>query len=128
VPTGIHRPTSRISYVWVFAGVIALLMIVVTGYAFLRGGPGDRVPVFAEGTPPVVYVSSTPSPAPSAPPALAQSPSQSPSPSPSVSLPPGPPAKAGDFWGSTTGIPAAKNVLTVKVLNRTNGAYPDAKV
>jgi hypothetical protein len=40
------------------------------------------------------------------------------------------PTKTGapSFWGDTSGIPAAKNVLTVKVLNRTNGSYPDDKV
>jgi hypothetical protein len=35
---------------------------------------------------------------------------------------------AGDFWGSTADIPVAHNVLTVKVLNRTNGRYPDSQV
>ncbi len=49
--------------------------------------------------------------------------SPSPSPSPSSSTPP-----ADPFWGDTGSIPAAKNVLTVKVLNRTNGAYPDSQV
>jgi hypothetical protein len=38
------------------------------------------------------------------------------------------PAKSSSFWGSTADIPKAKNVLTVKVLNRTDGAYPDSKV
>ena len=33
-----------------------------------------------------------------------------------------------DFWGDTSGIPAAHNVLMVKVLNRTNGKYPDSQV
>ncbi|GAB2821772.1 hypothetical protein GCM10022221_19800 [Actinocorallia aurea] len=33
-----------------------------------------------------------------------------------------------DFWGDTSAIPAAANVLTVKVLNRTNGKYPDDQV
>ncbi len=42
-------------------------------------------------------------------------------------------AKAGDpppddFWGDTGSIPPAKNVLTLKVLNKTNGKYPDDKV
>ena len=32
------------------------------------------------------------------------------------------------FWGDTSGIPAAHNVLTVQVLNRTNGKYPDSQV
>ncbi|NJC72247.1 hypothetical protein HC031_21360 [Planosporangium thailandense] len=34
----------------------------------------------------------------------------------------------GSFWGDTSEIPAAQNVLTVKVLNRTNGHYPDNQV
>jgi hypothetical protein len=32
------------------------------------------------------------------------------------------------FWGDTSGIPPAQNVLTVKILNRTNGHYPDSQV
>jgi hypothetical protein len=32
------------------------------------------------------------------------------------------------FWGDTSTIPPAQNVLTVKVLNRTNGRYPDSQV
>ena len=32
------------------------------------------------------------------------------------------------FWGDTSTIPAAQNVLTVKILNRTNGKYPDSQV
>lgn len=46
------------------------------------------------------------------------------------------PARAGaasaapldDFWGDTSTIPAAHNVLMVKVLNKTNGKYPDSQV
>ena len=67
------------------------------------------------------------------------SPTASPSASPSASRKPatkkpaGAPAKiagnsSASFWGSTADIPRAKNVLTVKVLNRTNGVYPDSKV
>jgi hypothetical protein len=33
-----------------------------------------------------------------------------------------------DFWGDTSTIPPAQNVLTVKILNRTNGRYPDSQV
>ncbi|MFF8592360.1 beta-1,3-glucanase family protein [Streptomyces sp. NPDC015220] len=33
-----------------------------------------------------------------------------------------------DFWGGTGDIPAAHNVVEVKVLNRTNGKYPDSQV
>jgi F5/8 type C domain/Beta-1,3-glucanase len=32
------------------------------------------------------------------------------------------------FWGDTSGIPAAQNVVMLKVLNRTNGHYPDSQV
>jgi hypothetical protein len=32
------------------------------------------------------------------------------------------------FWGDTASIPAAKNVMTFKILNRTNGKYPDSQV
>ena len=35
---------------------------------------------------------------------------------------------SGDFWGDTSSIPAAKNVLELKILNRTNGKYPDSQV
>ncbi|GHE68509.1 hypothetical protein GCM10014715_22760 [Streptomyces spiralis] len=33
-----------------------------------------------------------------------------------------------DFWGSTGDIPPAHNVVEVKILNRTNGKYPDSQV
>lgn len=42
--------------------------------------------------------------------------------------PPTTPPPTGGFWGDTTSIPPARNVLTVKVLNRTNGRYPDSQV
>jgi hypothetical protein len=32
------------------------------------------------------------------------------------------------FWGTTDDIPAAHNVMELKILNRTNGAYPDSQV
>jgi hypothetical protein len=35
---------------------------------------------------------------------------------------------AADFWGDTASIPPARNVLQVKILNRTNGHYPDNQV
>jgi F5/8 type C domain/Beta-1,3-glucanase len=38
----------------------------------------------------------------------------------------GPPPSS--FWGDTSTIPPAQNVLTVKILNRTNGRYPDSQV
>jgi hypothetical protein len=42
------------------------------------------------------------------------------------------PADSGEppasFWGDTSQIPAAQNVLEVEVLNQTNGQYPDSQV
>jgi hypothetical protein len=35
---------------------------------------------------------------------------------------------AADFWGDVTTIPPAQNVLTVKILNRTNNHFPDSQV
>ena len=32
------------------------------------------------------------------------------------------------FWGDTSAIPAAKNVLELQILNRTNGQYPDSQI
>jgi hypothetical protein len=32
------------------------------------------------------------------------------------------------FWGDTSAIPAANNVLELQILNRTNGQYPDSQV
>jgi hypothetical protein len=32
------------------------------------------------------------------------------------------------FWGDTSSIPPAQNVMMVKILNRTNGKYPDSQV
>lgn len=42
--------------------------------------------------------------------------------------PPPPPPGQGAFWGDTSSIPAARNVLMLKILNRTNGRYPDSQV
>jgi hypothetical protein len=39
-----------------------------------------------------------------------------------------PPPPPDQFWGDTSNIPSAANVLTVKVLNRTNGRFPDSQV
>jgi len=38
------------------------------------------------------------------------------------------PPDPGNFWGDTSSIPPAQNVVMVKVLNRTNGRYPDSQV
>ena len=125
MPTGTHRPTSRLPLVWAFAAVIALFAVVVAGYAFLRDRPGPvAVPVFAGGTSAVAPPVSTsrPSPSPSSSP-----PKPKPKPKPRPTPTPSDGGKAS-FWGDTSTIPAARNVLTVKVLNRTNGKYPDSKV
>ncbi|MDQ7905565.1 discoidin domain-containing protein [Phytohabitans sp. ZYX-F-186] len=34
----------------------------------------------------------------------------------------------GDFWGDTASIPPAQNVVMLKILNRTDGRYPDSQV
>ncbi len=39
-----------------------------------------------------------------------------------------PPPPPDQFWGDVGTIPPAQNVLMVKVLNRTNGHYPDSQV
>ncbi|WP_046733416.1 beta-1,3-glucanase family protein [Streptomyces humi] len=41
---------------------------------------------------------------------------------------PGSTTPPDDFWGSTSDIPAANNAVEVKILNRTNGKYPDSQV
>ena len=41
---------------------------------------------------------------------------------------PGDGATPADFWGDTSNIPAATQVMTFKFLNRTNGKYGDAEV
>ncbi|WP_426503714.1 discoidin domain-containing protein [Dactylosporangium sp. McL0621] len=45
-----------------------------------------------------------------------------------ISNPPSSPPPPDQFWGDTSTIPAAQNVVEVKVLNRTNGRYPDSQV
>jgi hypothetical protein len=77
----------------------------------------------AASTAPAPSVSSAPT-TPSASPSKAASPSKTAA-SPAKAAAP---KKSGSFWGDISSIPKAKNVLTVKVLNRTNGAYPDSKV
>jgi hypothetical protein len=37
-------------------------------------------------------------------------------------------APPASFWGNTSAIPAAHNVLEVSVVNQTNGQYPDSQV
>jgi hypothetical protein len=47
---------------------------------------------------------------------------------PPTSTPPGGSTMPDSFWGDTASIPAAQNVVEVKILNRTNGKYPDSQV
>jgi hypothetical protein len=37
-------------------------------------------------------------------------------------------APPASFWGNTSAIPAASNVLEVSIVNQTNGQYPDSQV
>ncbi|HEY2792931.1 MAG TPA: discoidin domain-containing protein [Micromonosporaceae bacterium] len=50
------------------------------------------------------------------------------SPPPTSPPPTGGGAPPASFWGDTSTIPAAHNVVEVKVLNQTNGQYPDSQV
>jgi hypothetical protein len=47
---------------------------------------------------------------------------------PPTTQPPGGSTMPDSFWGDTSSIPAARNVVQVKILNRTNGQYPDSQV
>ena len=47
---------------------------------------------------------------------------------PPTSTPPGGTTMPDSFWGDISSIPAAQNVVEVKILNRTNGKYPDSQV
>jgi hypothetical protein len=38
------------------------------------------------------------------------------------------PTQSSSWWGDTTTIPVAQNVMTFKFLNKTNGKYPDSQV
>jgi hypothetical protein len=52
----------------------------------------------------------------------------SPSPSPTGSSGGGTGAPPASFWGDTGGIPAATHTLELKIVNQTNGQYPDSQV
>jgi hypothetical protein len=54
--------------------------------------------------------------------------SPSPTGSPSLTGSGGSGAPPPSFWGNTSAIPAAHNVLEVSVVNQTNGQYPDSQV
>jgi F5/8 type C domain/Beta-1,3-glucanase len=47
---------------------------------------------------------------------------------PTTTPPSGGSTMPDSFWGDTSGIPAAQNVVELKILNRTNGKYPDSQV
>jgi hypothetical protein len=51
-----------------------------------------------------------------------------PTPTPTATTPPGSGEPPTSFWGNTSSIPAATNVLEVSVVNQTNGQYPDSQV
>lgn len=77
----------------------AVALLLLAGYAFV-----DRTGATAHGA-----VPAGPDPAPAAVAAAGDPPPDS-------------------FWGDTGSIPPAQNVLTVQILNRTNGQYPDDEV
>jgi hypothetical protein len=58
----------------------------------------------------------------------AASPTPTPTPTTTSSPSPGSGEPPTSFWGNTSAIPAATNVLEVQVLNQTNGQYPDSEV
>jgi hypothetical protein len=62
-----------------------------------------------------------------APPAAAQA-GPPPGSASGLALPADSGAPPPSFWGDTSQIPAAHNVLELQVLNRTNGQYPDSQV
>jgi hypothetical protein len=51
-----------------------------------------------------------------------------PTPTPTATTPPGSGEPPASFWGNTSAIPAANNVLEVSIVNQTNGQYPDSQV
>jgi hypothetical protein len=51
-----------------------------------------------------------------------------PTPTPTATTPPGSGEPPASFWGNTSAIPAASNVLEVSIVNQTNGQYPDSQV
>jgi hypothetical protein len=140
---GTHRRSSAGTF-WTAGGAVVAVAAVI-GVIVLRGGSGaadgsaSARPVALTGT-----ASATAVPA-SALPSVPASPSSGASPAaatPASALPSFPvqapatssrrpsmakPVPSGAFWDAA-GIPRPRNVLTVKVLNRTNGKYPDSKV
>ncbi len=54
--------------------------------------------------------------------------SPTPTPTPTSTSPTGTGEPPASFWGNTSAIPAASNVLEVAIVNQTNGQYPDSQV
>jgi hypothetical protein len=124
-----HHTNHRRRPLVVMATLVAVLAVVLAGYAALSLGQGrtGSAPL-PQGEPTTADDSTRPVPTPTgADPTPTPTPTTGPSPTPtSTARPTSPPPES--FWGDTSGIPAAKNVLTLKVLNRTNGRYPDGQV
>jgi F5/8 type C domain/Beta-1,3-glucanase len=74
-----------------------------------------------------IYTTSGAASSPTATPSQSASPTTSP-----TATPTGTPTGSGEppasFWGNTSAIPAASNVLEVSIVNQTNGQYPDSEV
>ena len=104
--------------------VAAVAACVALGLAACSGGSsGSPPPVAPTATASVAATATaTPSKAPS--PGVSASAAASPSSSPNAAATAGFPA---GFWDASN-VPPAKNVMTFKFLNRTNGAYPDSAV
>jgi F5/8 type C domain/Beta-1,3-glucanase len=51
-----------------------------------------------------------------------------PPPTTTTTTPPSSGQPPASFWGDTSTIPAAKNVLELSIVNQTNGQYPDSQV
>ena len=51
-----------------------------------------------------------------------------PTPTATATTPPGSGEPPASFWGNTSAIPAASDVLEVSIVNQTNGQYPDSQV
>jgi len=79
-----------------------------------KGPAAASAPAASAGAPPATSSA--------APPAAAGTPSASTLTTSSGGAPP------ASFWGDTSSIPAAQQVLEVKILNQTNGQYPDSEV
>jgi hypothetical protein len=116
--------------------LLAVLVVLVAGYATITAFSAH-----ADETPPPTTPSATPTPSvtptatpsPTVTPSTTATPTAEPTvtpttPSPTAVPPGGGSTMPDSFWGDVSTIPAAQNVLQVKILNRTNGQYPDSQV